>query len=142
MLSTREDIIKYIPQREPMVMVHNIVEADEDCATTQLEVLSENIFVEGGLFREPGLIENIAQTAAAQMGYAFKSRGMPVPIGYIASVKDLSVFNLPPVGALLTTSTRVTANVMNVTLVEGVVRYNDLIVCSCEMRIFVGKEGT
>jgi predicted hotdog family 3-hydroxylacyl-ACP dehydratase len=92
------------------------------------------------LFHEPGLLENIAQTAAAQMGYICKKKGSPVPLGYIASIKNLIVHSLPPVGAMLTTSIQVTNHVLNVILLEGIVRLEGAIVCQCEMRIFVGDK--
>jgi 3-hydroxyacyl-[acyl-carrier-protein] dehydratase len=140
MLATRSEIINYIPQRDPFIAVHSILQATDEFAETQFEVLSESIFVTNGLFREPGLLENIAQTAAAQMGYICKKEGVPVPMGYIASVKNLKVFSLPPVGAVLTTSIQVTNHLLSVILLEGVVRFQGAIVCQCEMRIFIGEK--
>jgi predicted hotdog family 3-hydroxylacyl-ACP dehydratase len=138
MLATRTQIINYIPQRDPFIAVHDIVQATDEFAQTQFEVLPEGIFVRNGLFREPGLLENIAQTAAVQMGVACKKEGRPVPSGYIASIKDLKIFSLPPIGALLTTSIHITNRVLSVILLEGKVRLKDTVVCQCEMRIFVG----
>jgi len=140
MLATRSEIINYIPQRDPFIAVHDILRATGEFAETQFEVLPESIFVMSGLFREPGLLENIAQTAAAQMGYVCKKKGLPVPVGYIASIKNLIVHNLPPVGAMLTTSIQVTNHVLSVILLEGTVRLKGAIVCQCEMRIFVGDK--
>src|SRR5882724_8701162 len=102
MLATRSEIINYIPQRDPFIAIHDILQATDEFAETQYEVLPDSIFVTNNLFREPGLIENIAQTAAAQMGYACKKKGLPVPLGYIASIKNLNVHSLPPIGAVLT----------------------------------------
>jgi predicted hotdog family 3-hydroxylacyl-ACP dehydratase len=137
MLATRSEIINYIPQRDPFIAVHDILQATHDFAKTQFEVLSESIFIRNGLFREPGLLENIAQTAAAQIGYVCKKNGLPAPLGYIVAIKNLSVFSLPPVGAVLTTSIQVTNHVMGVILLEGIVRLQEAIVCQCEMRILV-----
>jgi len=140
MLATRSEIINYIPQRDPFIVVHDILRATDEFTETQFEVLPESIFVTNGLFHEPGLLENIAQTAAAQMGYICKKKGSPVPLGYIASIKNLIVHSLPPVGAMLTTSIQVTNHVLNVILLEGIVRLEGAIVCQCEMRIFVGDK--
>jgi predicted hotdog family 3-hydroxylacyl-ACP dehydratase len=137
MLATRSEMINYIPQRAPFIAVHEILQVTDEFAETQLEVLPESVFVTNNLFREPGLIENIAQTAAAQMGYACKKKGLPVPLGYIASIKNLKVHSLPPVGAVLTTSIQVTNHVLNVILLDGIVRLQGTMVCQCEMRIFV-----
>jgi len=140
MLATRSKIIDYIPQRDPFIAVHDILQATDEFAETQFEVLPESIFVTKGFLCEPGLLENIAQTAAAQMGYVCKKKGLPVPLGYIASVKSLIVHSLPPVGAMLTTSIQVTNHVLSVILLEGIVRLQGVIVCQCEMRIFVGDK--
>ena len=140
MLATRSEIINYIPQRDPFIAVHDILQATDEFAETQFEVLPESVFVANGLFIEPGLLENIAQTAAAQMGYACKKKGMPAPLGYIANIKNLNVLSLPPVGAVLTTSVQVTNRVLSVILLEGIVRLQGEIICQCEMRIFVGDK--
>jgi 3-hydroxyacyl-[acyl-carrier-protein] dehydratase len=138
MLASRTEIVNYIPQRDPFIAVHDILQATDEFAETQFEVLPESIFATNGLFREHGLLENIAQTAAAQMGFVCKKRGLPIPSGYIASIKNLKVFSLPPIGAVLTTSIQVTNHVLRVILLKGIVRLQGAIVCQCEMRIFVG----
>jgi 3-hydroxyacyl-[acyl-carrier-protein] dehydratase len=140
MLATLSEIINYIPQRDPFIAVHYLLQATDDFAETQFEVLSESIFVKNGLLQEPGLLENIAQTAAAQMGYVCKKKGLKVPLGYIASIKNLKVFSLPPIGTVLTTSIQITNHVLSVILLEGIVRLNGAIVCQCEMRIFIGDK--
>jgi len=140
MLATRTEIIHYIPQRDPFIAVHDLVQASDKFATTQFEVLPESIFVTKGFFGEPGLLENMAQTAAAQMGFACEEKGLPVPLGYLASIKNLNVFSLPPIGSVLTTSIQITNQVLNVILLEGIVRVRGTIVCQGEMRIFVGDQ--
>jgi 3-hydroxyacyl-[acyl-carrier-protein] dehydratase len=137
MLATRTEIIDYIPQRDPFIVVHEMLRATNEFAETQFKVLPESIFVTNGIFREPGLIENIAQTAAAQMGYTCKLKGSAVPLGFIAAIKNLIVYSLPPVGAVVNTSVFITNQVLGVILLNGIVRSRDAIVCQCEMRIFV-----
>jgi 3-hydroxyacyl-[acyl-carrier-protein] dehydratase len=137
MLATRENITGYIPQRAPMVMIHNLLEASDSHAITQLKIERENIFVENNTLTEPGLVENIAQTAAAQVGYQCSIKKIPVPVGYIAAVKDLKIIKLPIVNSEITTSIRIVNQVLDVTLAQGEVRQHGEICCSCEMRIFV-----
>jgi len=137
MLVDKEHITQYIPQRAPMVMVHQVLEASDVYAVTSLEIEPENIFVKDGYLTEPGLIENIAQTAAAQVGYVCALINKPVPIGYIASVKDLKIFALPQQKTTITTTVKVANRVMDVTIVHGQVKQGDEILCTCEMRIFV-----
>jgi predicted hotdog family 3-hydroxylacyl-ACP dehydratase len=118
-------------------MVHDLLSASETEAVTQFEIYADNQLVSHGHFSEPGMLENIAQTAAAHAGYLFKQKEMPIPIGYIANVKDFKVHALPPVGAMLTTSVRIVNQIMGVTLAEGIVKCNNAVMCQCEIRIFI-----
>ena len=136
MLATREDITKYIPQRDPIVMVHALLEADDHHAVTQLMIEPTNVFVSKGHLAEPGLVENIAQTAAMHVGYQCSLKNIPIPIGYIAAVKDLKVNDLPKENSTITTSVKVTNKILDVTVVEGKVEQEGETLCSCEMRIF------
>jgi 3-hydroxyacyl-[acyl-carrier-protein] dehydratase len=137
MLATRENITGYIPQRAPMVMIHDLVEASDSHAVTQLKVETENIFVEDNVLTEPGLVENIAQTGAALVGYQCSKKKTTVPVGYIVAVKDLKIAKLPAAGSEITTSVRIVNQVLEVTLAQGEVKQHGEICCSCEMRIFV-----
>jgi predicted hotdog family 3-hydroxylacyl-ACP dehydratase len=138
MLASKQNITDFIPQREPIVMIDDLVEASDIHSITQLQVREENIFVEGGRFTEPGLVENIAQTAAAQVGYQCSVKKIPVPLGYIAAVKNLTISKLPAVNSRITTSIKIVNQVLDVTLAEGkVVNENGEECCRCEMRIFV-----
>ena len=135
-LASRNDIIKYIPQRTPIVMVHELLEADDDHAVTRLNIEPDNVFVSKEYFLEPGLVENIAQTAAMHVGYQCSLKNIPIPIGYIAAVKDLKIQALPKQNTQITTSVKITNKVLDVTVVEGRVEQNGAVLCSCEMRIF------
>jgi 3-hydroxyacyl-[acyl-carrier-protein] dehydratase len=135
-LASRNDITNYIPQRSPIVMVHELLEADDDHAVTRLNIEPDNVFVSKEYFAEPGLVENIAQTAAMHVGYQCSLKNIPIPIGYIAAVKDLKIHALPKQHTQITTSVKVVNKVLDVTVVEGRVEQNGEVLCSCEMRIF------
>jgi len=136
MLASKDEITKYIPQRFPIVMIHQLIEASNSHAVTQLLIQPENIFVWKGFFTEPGLVENIAQTAAVHVGFQCVQQNLPIPIGYIASIKNLIIHSLPKQEVTLTTSVKITNKVMDVTVAEGRVEADGVLLCSCEMRIF------
>lgn len=136
MLANRSDILQYIPQRTPIVMVHELLAATDDHVVTQLSIEPENVFLSSGSFAEPGLVENIAQSAAVHVGYQCSLKNLPIPIGYIAAVKDLKVFSLPRQNSTITTSVKVINKVLDITVVQGKVEHNGDLLCSCEMRIF------
>lgn len=137
MLASKDHITNFIPQRQPMVMIDDLLEASDTHAITTLKIDAANIFVEEGKLKEPGLIENIAQTAAAHVGYQCSVKQIPVPIGYIAAIRRLEIRQLPQTGSEIKTSVLITNQVLNVTVAEGKVEQNGIVCCSCEMRIFV-----
>lgn len=130
-------IEELIPQRAPIVMVDRLSSIEEGVSYTELEVRADNLFVERGVLSECGLIEHIAQSAAARIGYLFRMRGEAVPIGYIGSVNQFALGRLPRVGERLTTSIRVLQEVYQVSLVEAEVRSDDEVVASSRMKIFL-----
>jgi predicted hotdog family 3-hydroxylacyl-ACP dehydratase len=136
MLANQDDILQYIPQRNPIVMVHNLVEASDTHAVTQLAIAPTNLFVSNGWFIEPGLVENIAQTAAVHVGYQCAKKNIPIPIGYIAAVKGLKIEGLPQENTTITTSVEIVNKVLDITVVHGKVEQEGRVLASCEMRIF------
>jgi predicted hotdog family 3-hydroxylacyl-ACP dehydratase len=134
-----QPIINFIPQRPPMVMIDTLIQSTDKTATTSLTILPSNIFVEDNYLRESGLIENIAQTAAAMVGHECMVRNVPVPVGFIAAVKDLKINALPQVNSTIQTSITVTNMVMDITIVHGKIEQSGNLLCSCEMRILVQK---
>lgn len=126
-----------IPQRPPIVMVDVVWSADEQSADTGLIIQEDNIFVKDGLFREPGLIEHIAQSAAAFAGYGTFVRGEEPKLGFIGEIKDC-VFNLmPPVGSELRTHTQLVAEIGGIRLINAEVRLKDELVATCVMKFFL-----
>lgn len=141
MLANQHTILQYLPQRHPIQMVHNLLEVTDSHAVTETKITADNIFVLNGQFSEPGLIENIAQTAAAHAGYYYRSQNLAVPIGFIAAIRSLQIHECPVVDSTITTTVTITNKVLEITIVEGQVRQNDRILCSCEMRIFTKPQS-
>ena len=126
-----------IPQRPPIVMVDIVWSADEQSADTGLTIQEDNIFVKDGLFREPGLIEHIAQSAAAFAGYGTFVRGEEPKLGFIGEIKDC-VFNLmPPVGSELRTHIQLVTVIGGIRLINAEVRLKDELVATCVMKFFL-----
>jgi hypothetical protein len=113
---------------------------EEKKIITGLSVSGENIFVMNGLFREPGLIENIAQSAAAGVGYIYRNRKEVPPVGFIGAIKNLIIHFLPEAGSDLTTEVVTEHEVLNATLIRGRIFLHERIVAECEMKIFLMAE--
>jgi 3-hydroxymyristoyl/3-hydroxydecanoyl-(acyl carrier protein) dehydratase len=137
MLASGTEILEYLPQRPPVVMIDKLLFAGPDKTISGLLVAEDNIFFDNGFFTESGLVENIAQTAAAGVGFVCNQENRKVPVGFIASIKDLKIHQLPEAGDELTTEVVVTNQVMGVSIIEGKVFNNKVLLAECEMRIFV-----
>jgi len=131
------EILDYIPQRPPFIMIGDVVSADEKATLTTLTITGDNLFVADGFFTEPGLIENMAQTAGAGTGYRAKKEGKPQPKGYIAALKNVNILALPKVNETIKTETIFVQTLLNFHLVKGRVIVNDTEIANCEFKIFV-----
>ena len=140
MLAQNEEVLKLIPQRAPMVMLHGLVSCGEKTTESVLKVEAGNIFLERGHLAAPGLVENIAQTAAARVGYICQKENIPVPIGYIGVVKNLEVFFLPELGSEIQTEVTITHQVFDVTVIQGTITNKGKIAAKCEMKIFIQQD--
>jgi len=133
------DIIRYIPHRQPIVMVDTLVAVREKITETSFLVKEGTLFVEDGVLQEAGLIENIAQTAAAGVGYTCAVNNIEVPIGFIGAVKNLTIDYLPKVGELLHTRVEVLEEIFDMSLIKGESFVGDKSVLVCEMKIVLKK---
>ncbi len=137
------DILKLIPQRPPVVMVDAFYGIEEGVSHSGLTILDSNIFCAGGHLREPGIIEHIAQSAAARMGFIFMQKNEPVPLGYIGSVDKLAIHKLPELGSELRTRISIVQELGNLSLISAESTANGEPVAECRMKIFlnIGNEN-
>jgi predicted hotdog family 3-hydroxylacyl-ACP dehydratase len=124
-----------IPQRPPFVMIDRLLLSDAVYSVTELEVRNDNIFVEDERLTASGLIENIAQTCAARIGYINLNNGSTVKIGVIGSISNLNVTRTPKVGEKLTTTIQLLEEVFNVTMVLASIKIGEEEIVSANMKI-------
>jgi predicted hotdog family 3-hydroxylacyl-ACP dehydratase len=137
LLVSAQEIRQYIPQQDPIVMIDGIVSCDGLSIVCCLTISAENIFVKEGFLQTPGVIENMAQTAAARAGYEARKKGeAPLP-GFIGAIKDLQIFELPAINEHLITQVDITNEVMGVTIIRAQSRVADKPIATCEMKIFI-----
>jgi predicted hotdog family 3-hydroxylacyl-ACP dehydratase len=130
------DIHMLLPQQEPFVMVGCLIQIDEKSFATETQVKAENIFVDDGCLSASGLIENIAQTCAARIGFVNKyilQKG--IQIGFIGAVRNLEILSLPQVGQTITTKVEVVEEVFGMTLAKATVTCEGETLVTTEMKI-------
>jgi predicted hotdog family 3-hydroxylacyl-ACP dehydratase len=136
-MNISEDILLFIPQRHPFVMIDKLLFVDDAHARTAFTIKAENILCEDGMLSEAGLLENIAQTAAAGAGYNSIKNNKAVSMGYIVAVKNFEIFVLPNIDDDLITNIVVEGQVLDFMMIAGRIFCNDKPVAQCEMRIFI-----
>lgn len=130
------DILTLIPQRRPFVMVDRLLSFDEMESSTDFIIKEDNLFCKDGFLIETGIMENIAQTCAARIGYInMYKKKESVKIGVIGSIKDLEIKKLPIVGSTISTRIKVISEIFAITLVEAEVYNNNELIARCEMKI-------
>jgi predicted hotdog family 3-hydroxylacyl-ACP dehydratase len=130
------DIRALLPQQPPFVLVDKLLYCDEVITKTEFRILPDQIFTENRIFTESGLIENIAQTCAARMGYIHRMlKNESVKTGFIGAIRNFNLFSLPKENSLIQTQIEVKSEVFNITLVDAKVTCNNELIAECEMKI-------
>ena len=135
------DIHELLPQQEPFVMVDKLTSFDKKMTSTRFTIREDCLFVEAGMLEECAVAEIIAQTCAARLGYVNKyilKRG--IQIGFIGGIKNLVINETPKVGDVLDTTIEVVEQVMEITLVSAIVKCDDRIIATAEMKIAMADD--
>lgn len=107
-------------QEPPFRFVDRLDRFDREEVVTSFTVPADGPLVEDGCLTEAGLVENMAQSSAARIGYiSVYIDHVPVRIGYLGQVKNLEINRLPCCGEVLSTTVRLRQNVFGITLVEA-----------------------
>ena len=130
-----------LPQREPFVFVDRLVHYDERETVTAFTVPAEHLLVEDGHLTASGILENMAQSSAARIGYLCRFiLHVPVRIGYIGAIRKFRVHRLPAAGETLTTKIILREDVFGITLTDAVVRVGEGIFAEAALKTALGEK--
>ncbi len=141
MLIEKNIVSTLIPQDYPMIMVDGLLNHTDNYTESTLTITEENVFTNDGQFREPGIVENIAQTAALRSGYESFLNNKKPDVGFIGSVKNLTIIRFPKVGDQLITKVEVISELMGALVVLGQTRVNDEIIAEGQLNIFIQESA-
>lgn len=130
------DIHELLPQREPFVMVGRMVYFDMGQCATRTRIAPGNLFVEKGRFTASGIIENIAQTCAARIGYINKyilKKG--IQLGFIGAIRNMNLYRSPEAGEEIETEIVTIEEVLGMTLVSAKVTAGEETIAEAEIKI-------
>ncbi len=137
MLADYSLVSQLVPQGKPMIMVETLISKDDLSTISSFTIESDNIFCDGNNFCEPGLIENIAQTAALGSGYMAYMKKSDPSIGYIGAVRRLKIYRLPHVGDRLVTKVNIESELLGALVISGEIRVGDNVIAQGTMNIFL-----
>ena len=121
-------------------MIDSVIFSDEKITRSAFQVKADNIFVENGYLKEPALVENIAQTAAARAGYISQTENKPVSVGYIGAIKNLVITGYPKINDEIITEITIENQIFDVSVISGKISCNEQVLAQCEMKIFISNQ--
>ena len=114
-----------LPQQPPFIMIDRMVSLNDMTITTEFEIREDNIFVDEGHLLASGIIENIAQTCAAGIGYKHKCSTGLHKTGVIGALNNFNINRLPRKGEKITTIVTFVGEVFQMTMFDAIVKTGD-----------------
>ena len=133
-------IQELIPQRNPFVLVDSVRDFADGKITTLFLIDDNHLLVKDGKLTEPGLIENMAQSAACLNGLRSRIENLKAPVGFIGSVNNLLVHFLPDSGKEIVTEVIEKNRIFNALIIGAKVFCGGLESAECEMKIFLMED--
>jgi 3-hydroxyacyl-[acyl-carrier-protein] dehydratase len=130
-----------VPHRPPMLIIHQLLERNEDTALAESMVPTEGIFLDprAGLLPEY-FIELIAQSIATINGFDARKENRPPFTGYLVGIDNFSWIDRALPGETLQIRLKKTFEFQAVTIMEGkVIGPNGLVACG-EIKVWEEKE--
>ena len=97
-----DQILPYIPQREPMVFVDTFYGMIDNAQYSSLLITPDMVFVEDGKLLDIGLIEFLTQSGYVWFSYREKvilqKNDLEITKGYLCKIKNVHVFDTPSIG--------------------------------------------
>ncbi|AIN74865.1 hypothetical protein O8E88_000611 [Flavobacterium psychrophilum] len=135
----KEFVENLLPQKFPFVMVDKMYSYTETSLISGLKIQSDNIFYHNGSFVEAGLVEHMAQSVALHTGYQFYLKQEPAPTGYIGSIKDIEIKELPKLDEEIQTTVSILQEFGGITLVDIVTKLNGVEIATGQMKTVLAK---
>ena len=137
---TTLDVSEILPHRPPFILIDRLIHYDNHttCVKTSYTVPACGIMLEDGHLSTGGLIENIAQSCAARIGFYDWLHEIPVKAGVIGSIKGFKAFSHPESGQTIITSITPKAEALGVLMADAqVFLETGELVAECTLKVAV-----
>lgn len=116
------DIHTLLPQQEPFVMVDTVTGFSSEGITTETVVRADNLLAEAGHLSAEGVMENIAQTCAARIGFVNRYiLRQSIQVGFIGAIRNFHIHRLPETDETITTHVRLVEEIFGMVLASATV---------------------
>jgi predicted hotdog family 3-hydroxylacyl-ACP dehydratase len=130
-----------LPQQESFVMIDALKHFSMSVVETTLHISPENLFVEQESLSASGMLENIAQTCAARIGYINKYiLKKDIQVGFIGAVRNMEIVCLPKIGDTITTTVTIVEEAFGISLATATIKLGDKTLATTEIKIAVKEE--
>jgi len=137
MILDQNKIKLILPQQAPFIMIDSLINFSDTSAETSLFVHPENLLLEKDKFSVAGMIENMAQTAAAHMGYSAFLQSLSPPVGLIAALRNLDIILQPSVNSTIFTKIEYIQTVLNIQIINASITLENKKIATVELKIFI-----
>lgn len=135
----KEFVENLLPQKFPFVMVDKMFAYTESSLVSGLKIKEDNIFVANGCLVESGLVEHMAQSVALHTGYQFFLKKEAAPTGYIGSIKEIAITQLPKLEEEIQTTVTVLHEFAGITLVNITTTLHQIEIARGQMKTILAK---
>ncbi|MEI6083890.1 MAG: hypothetical protein WCS70_06270 [Verrucomicrobiota bacterium] len=133
-MHTRVDNL--IPHRAPMRWVDALTECTDTTATATVCFEANHFAVTDGVVLEPALVECIAQTCAAALGYRARGQAGEARLGMLTIVSDFQIHSRPLAGQQLTITVRELRRLGPMLMVTGSVAYDGQVIATGNLTLY------
>lgn len=124
-----------LPQQPPFRFVDRLVSYGDVDTVTAYTVPQDCLFLEDGRMLEAGILEHMAQSSAARVGYLNRYiRHQDVKIGFIGSIRGAKMHRAPRAGETLTTTVSLVQEIFGISMVSVTVRSGEEILAEASMK--------
>ena len=117
-------------------MIDAMLHYDDTRTTTSFEIRDSCLFLSADRFTSCGVIENIAQTCAARIGYINKYiLKRDITAGVVAAIKKFEIHEWPHIGDVITTDVEVQAEAFGMMLAMATVRLDGKEIATAEVKL-------
>jgi predicted hotdog family 3-hydroxylacyl-ACP dehydratase len=131
-------IEEFIPHRSPMRWIEALTDCTDTTARATANFTADHFAVSDGVVIETALVECVAQTVAAALGYRARASGKvgAANNGMLAAVSNFKILSHPPLDKTLTIEVRELKRLGPMLLIAGTISFDGQLIATGELSLY------